>query len=560
MKRLLWVVLLMLTVSCNMDDETQKFAPEVDFAESAYSLKVGGSITLQPTVANIDGGAKYEWREGSTLLATTLSYTYVATKKGTFYLSFTATNEMGSDTEEVRIEVDEVRPPVIGFATEGSIMTLEAGVSNAIVPDIFSPTEYTLEWLLDGNSVSTEPHFTKSFATSGSHNLTLRATNEDGTTERSLTLEVVAAAEGRIYMPAERHTTLGRTLYIDAAAVGFSSPTYAWSIAGNVVATTPIFAYTGAEEGTQEVKLEVSDSKGRHVSRTIPIHTHPAEGHYKREATAQSRATVSKVFEYSPAPGQFINESKSGFGTITTAAEAAVYAEGRLSEQKYLSLGGWGGYIVAGFDHSVECGSGEGYDFSITGNMYTTSSEPGIVFVMQDSNGNGLPDDEWYELKGSEWGKQSYTAHYAVTYYRSVAAGMGVLWRDCNHRQGLITRNATHTHDYYYPLWLTADSYTLYGPMLAPNSEVNSSGIYADKPYSWGYADNLGSDRDQGGNDEATALKNYFKIANAINADGSPAGLKYIDFVKVQCAINYVSGPNGEISTDVLAITDERLK
>jgi hypothetical protein len=100
----------------------------------------------------------------------------------------------------------------------------------------------------------------------------------------------------------------------------------------------------------------------------------------------------------------------------------------------------------------------------------------------------------------------------------------------------------------------------MYGPMLAPNSGVNPSGIYEDRPYDWGYADNLGSDRDEGGNDQAAALKNYFKIANAIAADGTPANLQYIDFVKVQCAVNYVSGPNGEISTDVLAITDERLK
>ena len=550
----------MLALACNKDDEiTITPPPKVTFAESAYALKVGGSITLQPQVENAEGEVKYEWKEGTNTLATTLSYTYTATKEGTFYLSFTATTKGGSDSKEVRLEVKQPQKPIIGFAAEGNVMTLQAGAPTTIVPDIFSPTEYSLEWILDGKSASTEKTLEVNFPAAGSHSLTLRATNEDGTAERSMTLSVVTAIDGRIYMPAERHTPLGRTLVIDAAVVGFSNPTYAWSIGGSTVATTPTYAYTPSEEGTEEIKLEVSDDMGRHASRTIPIHTHPAEGHFLRPATAESKATVSKVFEYSPAPGQFINESKSGFGSITSAAEAATYAEGRLASEKYVSLGGWGGYMVTGFDHSVERGE-EGYDFSITGNMYTTSSEPGIVFVMQDTNGNGLPDDEWYELKGSEWGKESYTAHYAVTYYRPAAAGMGVLWRDSENRQGLITRNATHPHDYYYPQWIKADSYTMYGPMLAPNSGVNSSGIYEDRPYDWGYADNLGSDRDEGGNDQAAALKNYFKIANAIAADGTPANLQYIDFVKVQCAVNYVSGPNGEISTDVLAITDERLK
>lgn len=48
----------------------------------------------------------------------------------------------------------------------------------------------------------------------------------------------------------------------------------------------------------------------------------------------------------------------------------------------------------------------EGYDFAIEGNAFDGSSEPGIVWVMQDVNGNGLPDDTWYQLKGSEYGKE----------------------------------------------------------------------------------------------------------------------------------------------------------
>ena len=62
----------------------------------------------------------------------------------------------------------------------------------------------------------------------------------------------------------------------------------------------------------------------------------------------------------------------------------------------WVSLGGFGGYIVVGFDHSID-NSGD-YDLGILGNSFSGSSEPGIVWVMQDENGNGLPDDTWYEL------------------------------------------------------------------------------------------------------------------------------------------------------------------
>lgn len=60
----------------------------------------------------------------------------------------------------------------------------------------------------------------------------------------------------------------------------------------------------------------------------------------------------------------------------------------------WVSLGGWGGYIVVGFDHSIENsdeGYRDGYNFSIQGNQFKGSSEPGIVWVMQDTNGNTLP-------------------------------------------------------------------------------------------------------------------------------------------------------------------------
>ena len=46
------------------------------------------------------------------------------------------------------------------------------------------------------------------------------------------------------------------------------------------------------------------------------------------------------------------------------------------------------------------------------------SAEPGIVLVSKDTNGNGLEDDEWYELAGSEYNSPATTKNYTITYYR----------------------------------------------------------------------------------------------------------------------------------------------
>ena len=75
-----------------------------------------------------------------------------------------------------------------------------------------------------------------------------------------------------------------------------------------------------------------------------------------------------------------------------------------------MSLGGFGGYVVVGFDQPVvnDPRNPYGVDFTISGNAFEAAakgywSEPGAVMVMRDDNGNGLPDDTWYELAGSNY-------------------------------------------------------------------------------------------------------------------------------------------------------------
>ena len=228
------------------------------------------------------------------------------------------------------------------------------------------------------------------------------------------------------------------------------------------------------------------------------------------------------------------------------------------SGANYVSLGGFGGYIVVGFDHSVSATAGEGeYDFAIYGNAFDSSSEPGTVWVMQDTNGNGLPDDEWYELAGSEADNEDTYYDYGVTYYRPAGAGMDVQWTDNRGSSGRIEYlESFHPQEYYYPSWISADSYTLRGTRLAPRVERHPiTNEYIAQPYDWGYADNYGSDVLSSGAD-GEGESNGFRIANARDASGRSVSLQYIDFVKVQCAVNATGGWIGEISTEVLSFKD----
>lgn len=259
-----------------------------------------------------------------------------------------------------------------------------------------------------------------------------------------------------------------------------------------------------------------------------------------------------KVFEYTPAPGQFINDVvTSGFdGAQTTAEKAVEYAQNRLNNNLYVSLGGFGGYIVIGFDHDV-ANFQQQYDFEILCNTFDGSSEPGIVWVMQDENRNGEPDDTWYELAGSETGDEHTIQNYAVTYYRPTEAKSAVQWSDNLGQSGEIRYlGGRHIGDTYFPLWIEGESYTLSGTRLEARN-YNDGVNWVNPCYGWGYADNE-SPMDY----LATRKGNTFDISNAIDGEGNRVSLEYINFVKVQCGVNAVSGSLGEISTEICGIND----
>ena len=225
--------------------------------------------------------------------------------------------------------------------------------------------------------------------------------------------------------------------------------------------------------------------------------------------------------------GEFITVMNAWMGVAenyaqTYGQEAAVaYAEQRLSAGLFVSLGGFGGYLVVGFDHSVKNVSG--YDFAVSGNAFDGSSEPAVIWVMQDENCDGMPNDVWYELRGSESGNDSTIQNYSVTYYRPTVAGEPVPWSDSLGGSGEVDYLAAyHSQEYYYPLWIAEDSYTLCGTRLeARNYDSSGNGsLWIQPSYGWGYADNFSSE-----DFVSTDRSNRFDISNAVTDTGKSVGL-----------------------------------
>ena len=552
----------------------------LDSDSGVYTVKQGREVIIAPSYENAEG-ATYSWRMDGRLIGNDASLAFMRESVGEYYILLTVTADTGSDSEEIRVDVVELEIPMVTIAGSDNI-TVAAGAEvklNASVRKTSLPT--TFSWSINDEVVSEELTYTFEADALGTYTVVATAANEDGTHSDTMTIEVVNPEDMPFVWEFDReayHTVAGRKLRIAPSAISeVEGVAYAWSVEGaeEVISEESSLTFVAESAGEYRITATATAERGSGevtITRNFVV-TAYEEGAFRREVNTSSKADWNRVYDYTPAPGQFINELKTGGfdGTQTTREAAIAYAEARMSETDangnpnpiWVSLGGFGGYIIVGFDHSI-ANSGD-YDLGILGNSFSGSSEPGVVWVMQDENGNGEPDDTWYELAGSETGKATTIQNYAVTYYRPSGAGMPVQWTDNLGNHGEVDYLAQfHRQDFYYPLWIEEDSYTLTGTCLEPrNYDASGNGSYwVNAEYDWGYVDNFSPvDRiGEGDNSNAVANINYFKIENAIDCDGEPIDLKYVDFVKVQCAVNAKSGWLGELSTEVFGFFDYNMR
>ena len=272
---------------------------------------------------------------------------------------------------------------------------------------------------------------------------------------------------------------------------------------------------------------------------------------------------ISSVLEYNPAPGQFVNTMPQyaegdTYETMRQKVEESIAGTNRI----LISLGAWGGYVTFAFDHSV-VNSPKQADFLIEGNSFYASatskggsSEPGIVTVSIDINQNGLPDDPFYQLAGSEYATPSTRHQYSLTYYRtptnhtpqpdkknSISDTTYIRWTDNQNQSGYLHKNTFHMQE-YFPQWLADSALTFVGSRLPDNAyDPNGKGAYwIQQPFEYGYADCHPND---------SIAHCSFDIDWAVTDEGKPIYLPCADFVRVYTGVFQQCGWTGEISTEI---------
>lgn len=266
---------------------------------------------------------------------------------------------------------------------------------------------------------------------------------------------------------------------------------------------------------------------------------------------------IHEVLEYRPAPGQFINKEPWG---LPSSAQSLV---GGING--YLSLGAFGGYVVFRFEQPVinHPDNPFGVDFIIFGNPLPWFSEPGIVSVMRDDNNNGLADDTWYELAGSDYYFMSTRHQSRVTYFNpQQPLATNVPWQDNTGATGAVLAKEFHQQP-YYPLpehfpWINQEQQSYTGTRITGAIDRSTPGTINSSRRAFGYSDNTVRGIppwDVPANPYTRTITNAggdgFDINWAIDADGNYIELDKIDFIKVHTAVLDDGEWLGEFSTEI---------
>lgn len=295
-------------------------------------------------------------------------------------------------------------------------------------------------------------------------------------------------------------------------------------------------------------------------------------------APAEAYSTmISQVFEYKPAPGWRVGTSGVVPGTAADTkelmAEKCTKQFKQNDSSKAISLGDWGGYIIFGFDHAIINKPGL-RDFKITSSTAkSNNTRPGVIMVSMDTNGNGLPDDEWYEIAGSEHMHVQTWHNISMTYYKptvdtSTPPQYGdpyLQWNDSRGNTGWILYKMPNMGaEAKYPMWYTNLNYPgsevsiTFEGLTKLRSTIVMNGMYPDQysdanynPFAYGYACNQPDSNEKG-----TAID----ISWAVDKLGNYVELPAINFVKVYTGtFKDRGGMYGEADTDIRQAYDLHL-
>ncbi len=441
-------------------------------------------------------------------------------------------------------------------------------------------------WSLGESKIADTKNLEYTFTSLGTFTLRLQASQ--GTTVFDYDFEVTVSSD---YVLKEEDITIeepeggfrakvDQLFRVNVTSVSDEGISYTWFEDEEQVAQTKNLEHMFSHGGSIGMKLTVSQgdiSFDYHFTVFVeyaPVDP-PAEG---------SNPYVTKVFDYMPAVGQFTNElPKYEEGDTQEDMNQKVLEAIGDNKRGMITLGGFGGYVTVGFDHTIQ--NVEGLrDFRVLGNAFYAnanpnpnapeggSCEPGVIMVAYDPDNLGPDKVQWYEIQGSAHVDPTQEAwyemakgkgndvethfNYRITYYRPDSEptsreewGTYIKWDDNQGKSGYKVKNQYHAQP-YYPQW-AGETLSFTGTCLPQNAidESGAGSYFVLYKFRYGYADNEINNLDDSAID----------ISWAVDSSGDKVNLPGVDYIKIYTGINQENGWLGECSTEIMGVEDLHL-
>ena len=521
-----------------------------DRQELVWNAFTNEELVIEPSVENIEdedpNSIQYGWfKENGVLMCIGKNLHFTWKECGDYLVRFKIKYSKGEVVKEIKVIVTERDLPILRFdLPPHGFISVEQGDKLTLEPSVIDNTD-ELEWFIDGESASKNRCLTIDTSKGGDQQIKVVAKNNDGEccVEFRVSIKIPNDSQFSWDFEARYQGAAGRRIIIRPFNImNAGDATYTWYEDKNILQSgkSANFAFIAEEPGKHSLKVNV-DNASFNATWVVDVIVYEHEGKYRRPINKNSAKEASKVCSWLPGAGW--STKNNLWPEVGTEEEACRWAEERLTSNEVVSLGGFGGYIIAEFDHSVINKTGS--DFGILSDTEPGLSEPGVVFVMQDENNNGLPDDTWFEIAGSEYKKPTTRFHHIKNYSKVNK-----------------TADISPEFQWLYPSWIGDDTYKLRGTKMDMRVFQNNQGEFMFKEFLWGYADNL-SQKDghliSPKGEYPVKYINSFDIDNAVYDDGEPVKLQYIDWIKVQTGVDTFADSLGTATTDIRAIIDVNL-
>ncbi|WP_415407785.1 PKD domain-containing protein [Sulfurovum sp. CS9] len=234
------------------------------------TVEVNKPVTITGSGSDTDGTiASYEWKKGTTVVATTASFDYTPTAVGTDTLTLTVTDNdgaTGTDSMTVTVTAAPNTPPT---ADAGPNKTVEVNKPVTITGS-GSDTDGTIasyEWKKGGTVLATTASFVYTPTAVGTDTLTLTVTDDDGATGTdSMDVAVTAVPNTPPTANAGPDKTVEVNQPVTITGTGTDTDgtiaSYEWKKGSTVLASTASFNYTPDTVGTDTLTLTVTDNDG----------------------------------------------------------------------------------------------------------------------------------------------------------------------------------------------------------------------------------------------------------------------------------------------------------